>query len=611
MVPVLGPGGRPPALTMGNDVQLAAKIAELPAAEGVSRHPAPTPTSSGLPLRFQFGSLAEALDYAATGHSGINFYSGRLDLVESLPYRGLRESAISLARRLRGGGLRPGDRVALIADANADFVRAFAACQYGGFIPVPMPLPLAFGGRDVYTAQIRRMMAGAHAVAAMAPEWLMPWLLEAAEGLNLRLCGTLAQVFALPESGELPTVSPDGLSYLQFSSGSTRAPAGIAITHRALMANTSATVQSGLVMRGGDRAVSWLPFYHDMGLVGFMLAPLVAQRSVDYMATRDFARRPLGWLSLIETNGGTVSYSPSFGYELCAKRATSGQMPRMDLSTWRVAGIGGDMIRPHILERFSQTFAPCGFRPGAFTPSYGMAETTLAMTFGELGRGVRVDSVDVARLESQREAVPATGAGQRVRDFVLCGRVMPGHQLQIRDEDGVPLADRRVGRVFVHGPSLMTGYDGRPQETAGVLDGEGWLDTGDLGYLLDGDLVVTGRSKDIIIVNGRNLWPQDLEFTAEQIDGIRHGDAAAFGLDSDAAEEEQVVVLIQCRSADPSVRQELLHSVTATLRKVHGIEPHVALVPNNALPMTSSGKLSRTAARKAYLAGGFILETAP
>lgn len=596
---------------MGNDVQLAAKIAELPAAESAFRSLAPTPTSSGLPLRSQFDSLTQALDYAATGDSGMNFYSGRLDLVETLAYRDLRDSAISLARRLYAAGLRRGDRVALIADANADFVRAFAACQYGGLIPAPLPLPLAFGGRDAYTAQIRRMMVGARAVAAIAPEWLMPWLLEAAEGVDLKLCGTVAQLAELPEIGDLPAAIPDGLSYLQFSSGSTRAPTGIAITHRALMANTAATVQSGLALCPGDRAVSWLPFYHDMGLVGFVLAPLVAQMSVDYMATRDFARRPLGWLSLMESNGGTVSYSPSFGYELCAKRATSGQMPQMDLRSWRVAGIGGDMIRPHILERFSQTFAPCGFNPGAFTPSYGMAETTLAVTFCELGRGVRVDSVDVSRLESQREAVPATGADQRVRDFVLCGRVVPGHRLEVRDEDGTPLADRMVGRVFVHGPSLMSGYDNRPQETADVLDSEGWLDTGDLGYLLDGDLVVTGRSKDIIIINGRNLWPQDLEFTAEHVEGVRHGDAAAFGIDSDTAEEERVVVLIQCRSADPAARQSLQHAVTAALRKVHGIEPHVALVPNNALPMTSSGKLSRTAARKAYLAGAFDLEMAP
>lgn len=595
---------------MGNDVPLAAQRMDTEVPELLSRPLLPTATSSGVAFRSRFQSLPEALDYAATGHSGMNFYSGRLELMETLTYRDLRETAISLARRMATAGLRRGDRVALIADTDADFIRAFAACQYGGLIPVPMPLPLAFGGRDGYTAQINHMMAGAKAAAAMAPAWLLNWLEEAAIGLGLKFCGTVQQLLDLPESSvDLPPIDPNGLSYLQFSSGSTRAPAGIAIPHHALMSNTGGIIDNGLVIRGDDRAVSWLPFYHDMGLVGFVLTPLVSQISVDYMATRDFARRPLGWLSLMAANGGTIAFSPSFGYELCAKRAATGQSPNFDLRAWRVAGIGGDMIRPHILERFSRTFSPLGFRPTAFVPSYGMAETTLAVTFRELEKGLRIDRVDAAQLEHQRLAVPALGSSERTRDFVTCGKIIPDHEMEIRDESDTVLGEREVGRVFVRGPSLMAGYDHRPSETADVLGSDGWLDTGDLGYLIGDELVITGRSKDIIIINGRNIWPHDLEFTAEQVEGVRHGDVAAFALEQD--EEERVVLLIQCRSSVSEARQTLLQAISATVRKVHGIEAQVVLVPNNALPMTSSGKLSRTGARKAFVAGTFNEASAP
>ncbi len=562
---------------------------------------APTPTLSGLESRTGFATLAEALDYAAGGTAGYNFYSGRLDLVESLPYSVLRVEARELAGKLLGAGLAPGDRVALVAETDGDFIRAFAACQYAGLVPAPLPLPLAFGDRAAYVHQIRRMIAGARASAALAPAWATEWLEEAASGLALKVCGTVADLRARPISAPLPELDPTGLSYLQFSSGSTRAPAGIAITHHALMNNTAAIIAHGLAIHAGDRGVSWLPFYHDMGLVGFVLAPLVAQMSVDYLATRDFARRPLGWLTLMERNGATVSFSPSFGYELCAKRASTGAAPRLDLSRWRVAGIGGDMIRPHVLDGFASVFTPMGFDRSAFVPSYGMAETTLAVTFRPLNRGAELDRVDLDLLE--RHGIVASPRGERFRDFVKCGRVLPGHELQVRDGEGLNLPERRLGRVFVKGPSLMRGYDHKPEETAMVLSPDGWLDTGDLGYLADGELVVTGRSKDVILINGRNVWPQDLELTAEQVDGVRHGDVAAFAIDG--GEAEGVVVLVQCRSGEPALRHALAQAIGAAVRRGHGIEPLVVLVPNNALPMTSSGKLSRTAARRAYVAGEY------
>lgn len=567
---------------------------------------AATPTASGLPLRFaDFDTLVDALNYAAGGYSGMNFYSGRLELTERLPYRDLRDHAIVLARILLGQGLLPGERVVLVAETGADFIIAFAACQYARLLPVPVPVPPAFGGRDTYSVLLRHMVSGARAAALLAPSWVEDWLPAALDGLPLKFLGSVAQLRHLPEATiTLTPPQADDIAYLQFSSGSTRIPTGIAITHRALLTNVGAMIGTGLAVRAGDRAVSWLPFYHDMGLVGFVLAPLIAQMSVDYLATRDFARRPLGWLSLMDRNSATISYSPSFGYELCTRRASTTLPPELDLSRWRVAGIGGDMIRPHVLEEFATTFTPAGFVPRAFVPSYGMAETTLAISFADLDRGVETDRIDVEKLEHQgRAEPPARDSNGRTRDFVVCGKVIPNHELQIRDDSGGILADRRIGRVLVRGPSLMTGYDHRPEETARVMDADGWLDTGDLGYLADGQLVITGRAKDVIIVNGRNIWPHDIEHTVEQLETLRSGDAAAFAVDD--VQGERAVVLVQCRSSDGSAHRTLVQVVRAAVSQVHGIEPQVVLVANNALPQTSSGKLSRSAARTAFLSGSF------
>ena len=309
----------------------------------------PTPTASGLAdyRPADFVTLPEALDYAARGVTGINFYSGKGELTEALPYHTLREQSLALARKLVGMGLEPGERVALIAESDGDFARAFFACEYAGLVPTALPLPAAFGGRAAYTAHIRRMIEIADAAAAFAPASLAEWLAEAVDGLGLKVSGTLAVLDAAVEApGPLPAVGPDDLCYLQFSSGSTRFPLGVAVTQRALIANVRGIACHGLEIGPTDRCTSWLPLYHDMGLIGFLLTPLVCQISVDMFATRDFARRPLLWLELISRNGGTLSYSPSFGYELAARRAETASTEGLDLSGWRAAGIPAADIEP-------------------------------------------------------------------------------------------------------------------------------------------------------------------------------------------------------------------------------------------------------------------------
>jgi fatty-acyl-CoA synthase len=279
------------------------------------------------------------------------------------------------------------------------------------------------------------------------------------------------------------------------------------------------------------------------------------------------------------------------------------------LASWRVAGLGGDMIRPAPLAHFAEAYASAGFDPTAFVASYGMAEATLALTLAPIGEGLKTDRIDIELLERTHVAAPPTKPSARPRDFAVCGKALPGHKLEIRDPKGRPLPERRMGRVFVSGPSLMESYFGEPQETARVLASDGWLDTGDLGYSVGGQLVITGRAKDLIIVNGRNVWPQDLEWTAEsEIATLRSGDVAVFSVG--CAEGEQVVALVQCRTGAAEARENLRSQTASLIRARHGLEAEVVLIPPHGLPQTSSGKLSRTSAKQLFLSGAFKASSA-
>ncbi|MBA3810112.1 MAG: fatty acyl-AMP ligase [Caulobacteraceae bacterium] len=564
----------------------------------------PTPTAPGRTLRRgDFSTITEALDCAAGQATGVNIHSLRGELVEVLPYSALREQACRLGAGLLAVGLEPGDRVALAADSDGDFLRAFFACQYAGLVPAPVPLPAPFAGKDAYVAHVRRLMMSAGARAAFAPSALAEWFEQAGAGLGLLRAGAMTEL-PLAREEALPPPDPFGLCYLQFSSGSTRFPLGVAVTQSALMANVVAIGGRGLDVSAEDRTVSWLPLYHDMGLVGMLLCSLAFQVSVDLLPTGAFVRRPGLWLDLISKRRGSISYAPTFGYDLAARRAGTASLAGLDLASWRVAGLGGDMIRPEPLRAFSDAYAPAGFDPRAFVASYGMAEATLALTLAPLGGGLRTDMIDVDRLERYAHAgKPSHSARARAREFALCGKVLAGHEVEVRDAGGAVLADRGVGRIFARGPSLMRSYFGEPDETAKALSPDGWLDTGDLGYSLGGEIVITGRAKDLIIVHGRNVWPQDLEWSAEQeIGGLRSGDVAVFSIPD--VEGERVVALIQCRLSDPAARESLRGAVANLIRARHGLDAEVMLVPPHSLPQTSSGKLSRSRARSRYLSGG-------
>jgi fatty-acyl-CoA synthase len=561
-----------------------------------------------LPFRVDgYATLTEGLDYTARGETGANFFSPRGDLAHVLPYRELRERAQDLAIRLRASRLRRGDRVGLIAETTPDFLIVFFACQYAGLVPVPLPLSINFGGRQAYAERLRGMLLAAGARAAVASEELIETLKVAAAPTAASLVATPAELYALPaKDAGLAPLQADEACYIQYSSGSTSFPKGVLVTQRAIIANAQAIALHGMRLRSGDRCTTWLPLYHDMGLVGCCVTPIMSQIPIDYLASTSFARRPLLWLKLISDHGGTISFSPTFGFELCARRAGTASIDGLDLRRWRVAGIGGEMIRPSALHEFAERFAASGFDGRAFLPSYGLAEATLAVTFPTLGQGIRLDVVERGEaIERRRIAKPIRRNGlteRPSRAFVMCGRPMPGYAVEIRDEHNRPLAERRIGKVCIQGPSLMTGYYRNPDATRSVTTPDGWLDTGDMGYVVDGELVITGRSKDLIIFSGRNIWPQDIEWAVEKVEGVRHGDVAAFAVD-DAEDRERVVVMVECRLTAPEAQAQLRREVAATVHRVAGVDCDVVLVPKGSLTFTTSGKLSRAAAKSGYLGG--------
>lgn len=568
----------------------------------------PTPTANES-LRFRAGdfqTLADALDYAARGETGFNYYSVRGELKTRLPYADLRADALDLAGRLHGLGLERGARVALVAETSPSFHRFFFACQYAGLIPVPMPLPMNLGGRDAYVRQIGRMMDSASASVAVASAEFIGLVREAGGHREDMLAATPEEIAELPVRSGFEPFGPDEPCYIQYSSGSTSAPKGVFVSQKCAVSNTRSIILHGLQIRQGDRCVSWLPLYHDMGLVGFCLTPVMSQMSIDYLGTADFARRPLMWLQLISRNRGTLSFSPPFGYDLCQRRAGESATGAYDLSSWRVAGIGGDMVKVGVLDRFAERFAASGFRRSTFVASYGLAESTLAVSFAPLDSEIETDCIDKRELARTGRTVPAASGAppEATRSFVLCGKPMPGHGLEIRDDMGRKLGEREVGRILIKGPSVMEGYFENPIATAAMTTSDGWLDTGDLGYLLNDQLVVTGRSKDLIICNGRNIWPQDIEWAIERIEGIRRGDAAAFSVES-PDNGEQVVTIVQCRTGDPERREGLVREICAAVRTSTGVDCEVVLAPPRSLPLTSSGKLSRAATKAKYLAGVF------
>ncbi|VAV86987.1 AMP-binding enzyme, associated with serine palmitoyltransferase [hydrothermal vent metagenome] len=562
----------------------------------------PTPTQDDLPRRFaDFNTLGEALDYAAEGDRGLNFHDARASLVRVYPYKELRNDARDAARRLIEFGIKPGDRVALIADTEPQFCALFFGAVYAGALPVPLPLPTSFGGKESYIDQIGVQLDSCDPVILLFPDEIEK--LAASAGQSRKIPSFGWDGFAQGDASdcEFPQAKSEDIAYLQYSSGSTRFPHGVAVSHKALLHNVGSH-SHGMLVNEQDRCISWLPFYHDMGLVGCFISMVANQVSTDYLKTADFARRPLSWLDLISRNeGSSCSFSPTFGYEICARRIGSmtNVKDRFDLSRWRIAGNGADMIRPDVMQRFTDAFAQAGFDAKAFLPSYGLAEATLAVTIMPPGEGMEVELVEETELSGEKQSDGSRP--KRYRAIVNCGKPVRDTLIDIREEDGTVLGEKTVGKVWIQSPSVMDGYY-RDQEATDACLVDGWLDTGDMGYLSGGYLYIVGRAKDMIIINGKNHWPQDIEWAVEQLPGFKAGDIAAFSITTPGGDETPAV-LVQCRTSDEIERLRLRDEIREKVRSITGMNCVIELVPPRTLPRTSSGKLSRAKARNLYLSG--------
>jgi len=370
------------------------------------------------------------------------------------------------------------------------------------------------------------------------------------------------------------------------------------VTHANLMANITAFLgPRGMNGGPGDVAISWLPLYHDMGLIGFILGPLVYIGPAVIIPTTSFARDPRVWLKAIDKYRGTISYAPNFAYAQVVKRIRDQDLDALDLSCWRVAGCGAEPIHAPTLRSFAERLAPTGFRSEAFMPSYGLAESTLAVSIYPHTATPRIDQIDAESLKRGR-AHPATGNNGETSEIVSCGVPLPDHQVAIINEEGMMLPEREIGEVIVRGPSVTRGYFRNPEATAETWR-DGWLRTGDMGYLAGGELYICGRSKELIIIRGANYYPQDIELAVRDLPGVKRGNAVAFSVNE--GREERLVILAE---SDTREGEHLRHAIASRIREEVGLDPHrVVLVPAGTLLRTTSGKLQRRKMKQLYEQG--------
>ncbi|MYW97898.1 fatty acyl-AMP ligase [Amycolatopsis rubida] len=513
----------------------------------------------------------------------------------------LSREALRRGRQLLRSGLRKGDRVALVVPGQQEFVLAFLGAVSAGVVPVPMSPPMGLGKFEAYCEDAVHILRAAGARALLMPRnlaGLLNPLRHAVDGMQVL---DPEELFAEPLPGNAPQpeeILPEDVMFLQFTSGSTAAPKGVRVTHASVLANCAAIIGALRLERGRDRGVSWLPMYHDMGLVGFVLAPLLARCPVTFLPTLRFALSPRLWLETVSRHRATVTFAPNFGLALAVKHTPADEVRRLDLSCLRVVGCGAEPNHPETLRSFATHFAAAGLRPGTVVPCYGMAEATLAISFGEIGVPLEPDVIQKEPYHARSLARPASAAAEEQVAFVPCGRPVAGHRVLVVDDDGNPLPERHIGEVVFQGPSVAAGYHGDAEATRRSFTPRG-LRTGDCGYLADGILYVTGRKKDLLIVNGRNHDPQTVEWTAAEVPGLRKGNVVAFTRPGRATEE--VVIVAELRSGDAAAVARRVRSRIQTKLSLPVAE--VLLVAPGELPKTSSGKVRRSKTRQHYLRG--------
>jgi 1-acyl-sn-glycerol-3-phosphate acyltransferase len=526
--------------------------------------------------------------------------------VEDLTYGALRHEASEVAAGLRGRRVPVGASVAIMLPTGREYFLAFFGALLAGCVPVPIYPPGRPSGLEDHLRRHVGVLSNARAATLVTVAEARPLArLVAPQIPTLQHVVTVAELRSAAGWLSRPAAAGSTTALLQYTSGSTGAPKGVVLSHANLLANIRAMRQVGR-LEPDDVFVSWLPLYHDMGLIGSWLLSLYA--GIPFVVTSPvlFLTRPSRWLRAISDHGGTVSGGPNFGYELCVRRVEDRDLEGVDLSSWRLAFNGAEPVSPDTIARFVERFAAYGLDPGAVTPVYGLAECSVALTVPPIGRGPRVDTVSRELLARSRRAVPVAPGGASTARFVACGGPLPGHDLRIVDEAGNPLGERREGRVEFRGPSASRGYHRNPAATRGLVR-DGWLDTGDLGYLADGELFPTGRVKDVIIRAGRNLHPSDLEEVVASVPAVRRGCVAAFASTDPTTGTERLVVLAETRLEGAQELEELRRAVLAAAADLAGVPPdEVVLVPPGTVPKTSSGKIRRAAARERYERGALV-----
>ncbi len=570
---------------------------------GVVSPPAPV-TGGPAPAPVAASTLIDALDWhvGATPertHICILDESGSPD---DMTYEALHREAAGVAAGLLARDVMPGDTVAIMLPTSRAYFVTFVGVLLAGAVPVPLYPPARPSQLADHLRRHTGILANARAALLITVPEAVPL------GHLLRANVDSLRHVIVPESligapgGALPRPRSDDLALVQYTSGSTGQPKGVALTHANLLANIRALGQAAAVS-GADTFVSWLPLYHDMGLIGAWLSCLYFGVPLVVMAPQVFLTRPSRWLRAIHANRGTISAGPNFAYELCLAKIDNAELDGLDLSCWRLAFNGAEPVSPATIERFAKRFAPYGLRPDAITPVYGLAESSVGLAFPPLGRGPLIDRVDRDTFVRSGRADPAKPGERDALRFVACGQPLPGHEVRIIDATGQELGDRREGRIEFRGPSATVGYFRNPGATRSLFHDD-WLDTGDLGYMADADLYVTGRVKDLIIRAGRNLHPAELEEAIGNLAGIRKGCVAVFACPDPDGGAERLVVMAETRATGDQATAALRTAIVSTTVDLLGVAPDdVVLAPPRTVPKTSSGKIRRAASRDIYQQG--------
>jgi len=519
---------------------------------------------------------------------------------QTMTYAMLDAAARAVAVGLMDRGLQPGTSVAIMLPTSLEYFSAFMGILAAGGVPVPIYPPARPSQIEDHLRRHAAILTNARVeILVTVQQAKAIALLMQSQVASLKHVVTSRE---LAQEGQTTTVyrpAPQDTALLQYTSGSTGTPKGVIVSHANVLTNLRAMARA-LRATPNDVFVSWLPLYHDMGLIGAWLGSLTFGFKLPLMSPLTFLSRPDRWLWAIHRHRGTLSGGPNFCYELCLRRADDSQLEGLDLSSWRAAFNGAEPVSPETMAAFTKRFARYGFKPEAMTPVYGLAESTLGVAFTPVGRGPRLDRVDRTTFSRTGRAVPVSESHAEALTFVACGHPFSGHQVRIVDNNNLEVGERHEGRVQFSGPSSTSGYHRNPEETQRLLRGD-WLETGDYGYIADGELYITGREKDVIIRAGRNIYPYELEEAVGNLEGIRKGCVAVFGSRDERSGTEKIVVLAETRATDSSERERLTARINELADTILGMPvDDVVLAPPQSVLKTSSGKLRRAASRELY-----------